>query len=139
MLRGLVLSGSTVAVLFTATLGASLPAQARPQPKLDRTKVPEPSRAADLKVPAWTTTKLSNGADLTVSPKRELPLVSVNINFLGGANQFENPEKLGVASLTAQMLSEGTTTKTGNQLADAQQLLGTQVRVNISGERSACW
>jgi zinc protease len=87
-----------------------------------------------LKVPGWTTTTLANGATLTVSPKRELPLVSVTINFLGGAIQHEDPTKLGVASFTAQMLSEGTTTRTGDQLAEAQQMLGTSIGTGIGAE-----
>jgi predicted Zn-dependent peptidase len=126
------LSRSTVLILTGAMLTASvLSAQGT---KLDRTRQPAPARTPTLKVPSWTTTTLSNGATLVVSRKPELPLVSVNINFLGGANQFESPDKLGVASFTAQMLTEGTTTRTGDQLSDAQQKLGTNIRVNIGDE-----
>ena len=126
------LSRSTVLILTGAMLTASvLSAQGT---KLDRTRQPAPARTPTLKVPSWTTTTLSNGAALVVSRKPELPLVSVNINFLGGANQFESPDKLGVASFTAQMLTEGTTTRTGDQLSDAQQKLGTNIRVNIGDE-----
>src|SRR5688500_6343397 len=114
------------ALLLSATLTASLVAQGT---KVDRTRTPAPTRTPTLKVPSWTTSSLSNGATLVVSRKPDLPLVSVNINFLGGANQFETPEKLGVATMTAQMLSEGTATRTGDQLADAQQKLGTSIRV----------
>lgn len=104
------------------------------RPALDRTKQPTPGPTSVLKVPAWTPTRLSNGAELVVSQKRDLPLVSVSINFLGGSNQFEDPQKLGVASFTSSMLSEGTTTKTGDQLADAQQLLGTRISTGIGDE-----
>jgi predicted Zn-dependent peptidase len=122
------------ALLLVATLAASLEAQGT---KLDRTKQPAPTRTPSLKVPAWTSTTLSNGATLVVSRKADLPLVSVNINFLGGSNQFETPDKLGVATMTAQMLSEGTATRTGDQLADAQQKLGTNIRVNIGDENGS--
>lgn len=134
MLRRSRLSSSLIAAAFAATLTASLDAQGT---KLDRTRVPAPTRTPALRVPTWTTTTLSNGATLVVSRKSDLPLVSVNINFLGGANQFETPDKLGVASFTAQMLSEGTTTRTGDQLAEAQQKLGTTVRVNIGDENGS--
>jgi zinc protease len=60
--------------------------------------------------------------------------VSVTIDFFGGTHQFENAQKLGVASFTASMLSEGTATRTGDQLADAQQLLGTRIGAGIGGE-----
>jgi zinc protease len=127
--------------LVALTLATPMTAQQRPAtpaaPKkmaLDRTQVPEPGRTPVLKVPDWTKTSLSNGAQLIVSQKRDLPLVSVTINFVGGTHQFETPQKLGVASFTAAMLSEGTTSRTGDQLADAQQLLGTRVFANIGGE-----
>lgn len=122
-------------VVAGAVLTASvLPAQGT---KLDRSSVPAPTRTPTLRVPSWTTTTLANGAQLVVSRKPELPLVSVNINFLGGRNQFETPDKLGLASLTAQMLSEGTATRTGDQLADAQQKLGTSIRVNVGDENGS--
>jgi zinc protease len=129
------LSRSTAVIFAGAMLTAAvLPAQGT---KVDRTKTPAPLKTPTLKVPSWTSTTLSNGAALVVSRKSDLPLVSVNINFLGGANQFDTPEKLGVASMTALMLSEGTTTRTGDQLADAQQKLGTSIRVNIGDENGS--
>lgn len=127
---------------FVLTLSAPLPlrSQAKPQSAtaaLDRSKQPEPGAAPTLIVPTWTKTALPNGAQLIVSPKRNLPLVSVTMNFLGGRAQFENAAKIGVAALTAQMMSEGTTTRTGDQLSEAQQLLGTSISVNIDVERGS--
>src|SRR5438093_4748039 len=121
-------------VLACAVLAAPLSAQAKAKVTLDRDKVPAAGKKPALHVPAWTRTTLANGAELIVSQKRDLPLVSVSISFIGGSNQFEDPAKLGVASLTAQMLNEGTSTRTGDQLADAQQLLGTRVGAAIGGE-----
>ena len=106
---------------------------AAPAP-LDRTVQPEAGKLPEMKVPAWTKTRLANGAELIVSVKRGLPLVSVSMDFVGGAAQFEDPAKLGTATLTAQMMSEGTASRTGDQLADAQQMLGTSVFVNIGRE-----
>ena len=129
---------SMAALLVATSLGAQQrptnTRQAAPKVALDRTKAPEPGKTPQLKVPAWTKSTLSNGAQLIVSPKRDLPLVTVNVNFLGGTNQFETPEKLGVGSFTAAMLSEGTAAHTGDQLADAQQLLGTRIASSIGGE-----
>jgi predicted Zn-dependent peptidase len=104
------------------------------RPAIDRTVQPTPGPTPVLTVPTWTRTRLTNGAELVVSQKRDLPLVSVSINFLGGSNQFEDPGKLGVASFTAAMLTEGTTSKTGDQLADAMQLLGTRISTGIGDE-----
>ncbi len=77
---------------------------------------------------------LPNGAELIVLQRRDLPLVTVAINFIGGTHQFEDPQKVGVGSFTAQMLSEGTVTRTGDQLANAQQLLGTEISAGVSAE-----
>jgi predicted Zn-dependent peptidase len=104
------------------------------QEKLDRTKVPPPGPSPVLKVPTWTKTQLSNGATLIVSERHGLPLISFNITFVGGSNQFEPADKRGVAALTSSMLTEGTTTKTGDQLSDALQLLGTNVGAGVSAE-----
>ena len=101
---------------------------------LDRTKVPAPGQTPVLRVPTWTKTQLANGATLIVSERHNLPLVSFSITFLGGANQFEPAGRRGVASLTASMLTEGTATRTGDQLSDALQLLGTFVGANVSAE-----
>jgi len=115
---------------------ANLAALAQQQP-LDRTKVPPPGPSPVLHVPTWTKTQLSNGAILIVSERHGLPLVSFTITFLGGANQFEPAAKRGVAAMTASMLTEGTTTKTGDQISDALQLLGTNVNTGIGGEEGS--
>ncbi|MDQ3950813.1 MAG: insulinase family protein [Gemmatimonadota bacterium] len=139
-LPALLLAGAMIAAP-AAPVGAQAKQQATKQPSarpqsvaLDRTKIPPAGKTPVLRVPAWTRTTLSNGAELIVSQKRDLPLVSVTINFIGGSNQFEDPAKLGVAALTAQMLSEGTKTRTGDELSDAQQLLGTNITANVGGE-----
>src|ERR1041385_5099155 len=108
------------------------------QQQLDRTKVPTPGPAPVLHVPAWTKTQLANGATLIVSERHNLPLVSFSITFVGGSNQFEPADRHGVASMTASMLSEGTTTKTGDQLSDALQLLGTGISAGVEIGRASC-
>lgn len=107
------------------------------QQKLDRTKVPPPGATPVLHVPAWTKTQLANGATLIVSERHSLPLVSFSITFIGGANQFEPVERRGVAAMTASMLTEGTKTRTGDQLSDALQLLGTNVFANVGAEEGS--
>jgi zinc protease len=123
-------------------LAAPLSAQARrttsaQRVALDRSKPPVPGPTPAVRVPTWTKSTLSNGAQLVVSQKKGLPLLSVGVNFVGGKYQFEPPSKRGVATLAAQMLSEGTTTRNGDQLADAQQMLGTQIAVAIGSESGA--
>ena len=107
------------------------------QKPLDRTKIPPPGPMPTLNVPKWTKTQLSNGATLIVSERHTLPLIAFNITFVGGANQFEPAGKHGVAAMTSAMLSEGTKTKTGDELSEALQLLGTNINGNVGAEEGA--
>jgi zinc protease len=107
------------------------------QQTLDRTKPPTPGATPVLNVPTWTKTELANGATLIVSERHSLPLVSFTITFVGGSNQFEQVARRGVAAMTASMLTEGTTTRTGDQISDALQLLGTSVNAGVGGEEGS--
>ena len=121
-------------VSIAALVAILLAFEASARQALDRTKVPAPGKTPDLRVPTWTKTTLANGADLVVSEKHDLPLVSFSITFLGGANQFEPADRTGLASITAAMMSEGTKSRDGEALSNALQLLGTSVSAAIGGE-----
>ena len=108
--------------------------EAQTQTALDRKTVPSVGKAPVLRIPTWTRSKLSNGAELIVSEKHDLPLVSFSITFLGGADQFDMPGRRGVASLVAAMLNEGTKTRDGEALSNALQLLGTGISAGIGNE-----
>ncbi len=118
-------------VALALAVVAPVTAQAQ---QLDRNVAPKPGKSPTLRVPTWTKVKLANGAELIVVEKHDLPLVAVNIDFVGGAANYEPADKLGLAQFTGQMLSEGTTTKTADQLSDAQQLLGTSISSSVSQE-----
>lgn len=124
-------------IFLAAVLAMSSLPNVQAQQALDRKKVPVPGKSPQLRVPAWTKTALNNGATLIVSEQHNLPLVAFSINFDGGANQYEPAHKRGLASLTATMLSEGTKTKTGDQLSDAMQLLGIGIGAGIQGEQGS--
>ena len=118
----------SIAVLLSLSLGLSA------QQAFDRKKPPAPGKPPVLRVPVWTKGTLANGADLIVSEKHDLPLVSFSITFLGGADQFELAGKQGTASLAAAMLSEGTKTRNAEALSNALQLLGTSISASVGGE-----
>ena len=116
---------------------ASKPAPAKPaqvRPDLDRTKIPPAGRTPVLHVPTWTRTTLANGAELVVSERHDLPLVSFSLTLIGGSAQHETGSRRGLASLLASMLSEGTTTRDGEALSNAMQLLGTTISAGIGPE-----
>lgn len=104
------------------------------QQSLDRSVIPMPGKPPALRVPAWTKSTLTNGAELIVSEKHDLPLVAFAITFQGGSYQAEGASRRGMASLTAAMMNEGTKTRDGEALSNALQLLGSSLNINIGGE-----
>jgi predicted Zn-dependent peptidase len=136
-LRRAAFGASVLGVSALTAVPAQQPKQTANAAAFDRSAVPAPSTAPELHVPAWTTMKLSNGAQLIVSPRRNLPLVSFEINFVGGSNQYEPATKPGVGEFAGAMLTEGTTTKSGDDISNALQLLGTGVRISVGGENGA--
>jgi zinc protease len=142
-MRRITLAGPAAAAICGAlaigTIGAvaAQPLGAQQKPgltSLDRTLIPAAGKTPELHVPSWTKSKLPNGAELVVSERHGLPLVSVQVNFIGGANQYEPADKTGLASFTAGMLSEGTATRTGDQISNELQALGTSIQVAVAGE-----
>jgi len=122
--------GRPLVILILALTGGVTLAQGT----LDRSKAPTPGPPPVLHVPAWTRSTLAIGAELVVSEKHDLPLVSFTITFSGGYNQADPVARRGLADMTAAMMSEGTKTRDGEALAAALQLLGTTVSVRIAGE-----
>src|ERR1700737_527267 len=94
-------------VTLAFALGIFVPrSEVSAQSKLDRNVAPKVGKSPTLRVPTWTKTKLSNGAQLVVVEKHDLPLVALTIDFVGGTTSFEPADKLGVGLFTASMLSE---------------------------------
>ena len=100
----------------------------------DRTVTPKPGPVPPLTVPKWTKSTLANGAGLIVIERKGLPLVDFGIWLMGGAEHVEPFEKPGVASFIGPMMLEGTKTKNGEQLAEAQQQLGIRLAIGIGGQ-----
>jgi len=135
IVRAIAARGSLGVALAAASF-TSLPAQQvkAKTAAFDRRAIPVPAKTPELRVPTWTKATLDNGAQLVVSEKHGLPLVSFQINWVGGANQYEPAGKTGLANFVAGMLTEGTTHRTGDQISNDLQLLGTSVGTFIGGE-----
>jgi zinc protease len=126
-----------IVVALAAAVPAFVGAQATKPMKsvaLDRSVIPTAGKTPELHVPSWSKLTLANGAQLVVSERHGLPLVYVSVNLIGGAAQFEPADKPGLASFVSSMMLEGTTTRTGDQLSEAMQSLGSNVSVFIQPE-----
>ncbi len=97
----------------------------------DRSVMPDSGPDPDINLPVIWKDKLDNGMGVYGIEQTELPLVNFTITIRGG--QFlQDPEKAGVASLTAQLMNEGTKSKTPLELEEAIDLLGARIRISAS-------
>src|SRR5712691_1969748 len=88
-----------------------------------RKDAPKPGTATALHLPVPDKFKLSNGLTVLYSGRPGLPLVAANLVLRAGsgANPVDRP---GLASMTARMLQQGTTTRSAPQIADRAADLG---------------
>ncbi len=70
--------------------------------------------------------RLDNGLRVLVAPTNGLPLVSARLNFNAGS-AHDPAGKPGVASMTANLLTQGTTTKSAPEIATAIEQLGANI------------
>ena len=88
-----------------------------------RKDAPKPGPAGALHLPVPEKFKLSNGLTVLYSERTGLPLVAANLVLHAGSgvNPVDRP---GLASMTARMLQQGTTTRSALQIADRAADLG---------------
>jgi zinc protease len=128
---------SAVALFAVAIHPGSAVAQQKKSssaPALNRTVTPTAGAAPELHVPGWSKATLADGAQLIVVERHALPLVSVNVNFVGGTAQYEPPDKTGVGGMVGPMMLEGTKTRTGDQISEATQALGSSISGGVGQE-----
>lgn len=99
----------------------------------DRTVEPPYGEKPSVVVPTVWESKLSNGMKVYGIQNNEVPLVNFNIVVKGG-QLLDDINKVGVANLTADMMTKGTATKTPEQLEEAIQQLGASLNVYATKE-----
>jgi len=71
---------------------------------------------------------LPNGMVLLFSEKRALPILTATMLIQAGAIQ-DPPDKPGVANLTAELITQGTTARTATQISEAIEFVGGSLSV----------
>ncbi|HVS17881.1 MAG TPA: pitrilysin family protein [Planctomycetota bacterium] len=104
------------------------PAQIAAEASFDRAQPPAAGPRPNFASPVLWTLDLGKGLRVTGTPLSELPLTSISIALPAG-RLAERPEQLGLSSLTAQMMDEGTTELDTLALADALEGLGAGLNV----------
>ena len=100
---------------------------------IDRTTEPPAGPEPEVKVPEVWNARLSNGIKVYGIQNKELPLAEISIIIDGGILQ-DNIDLPGVATLTANILPQGTKNKTPEDLEEETELLGSYINVRASRE-----
>lgn len=77
---------------------------------------PEPLAVTTLDFPPITETTLANGLDVVIVEMPELPVISLDLIFRGGAS-LVGDQSPAVASIAAGLLTRGTTTRSAQEIA----------------------
>jgi zinc protease len=110
------------AVLHVVPLGQLAAVEA----EVDRSVMPGPGREPTFTAPAIQTAELSNGMELYLVEKHDLPLVQVNLLVKSGWSA-DPADKPGTTALTADMLDEGTGSRDALEISDRSRELGAQL------------
>ncbi len=100
---------------------------------LDRASQPAPAVARDFKSPQLWHDTLANGVAVTGTRYTELPLVSVQLAVPGGHLRETIPQA-GLATLTAELLNEGTEALDTIAFSDRLDELGATLRVGADDD-----
>ena len=113
-----------------------------PQPKFttaeaqaDRSELPKVGDLPKLELPALNTFTLSNGLEVALAERHDVPTVQMALMFDSGyASDFGG--KVGTASFAMSMLREGTSSRTSQDIAEQLETLGTNLSTSASIDSS---
>ena len=113
--------------IFILTISVCLPAIGQ----LDRSKVPEPGPAPEIKIGKGESFELKNGLKVIVVENHKLPRVAFNLIL-----DFEailEGDKAGYASLAGDLLRTGTTSKSKSEIDESIDFIGATLNTSASG------
>lgn len=114
------------ALLLVAACGQTTPAgtaPALPASNAANDGLPAPGPARPVLIPDATERRLANGLRLIVVPRHASPLVTLELDVLAGS-EVDPPGQSGLASFTAELLTQGTRSRSAPQIAEAAESLG---------------
>jgi zinc protease len=115
----------------THLLGLALALAATAAPALAQKQAPPaPGEPAPFRVPETRHFTLSNGLEVTLVPYGEVPKASVQLITRMG-NVDEAAGQVWLADVMADLMEEGTTTRTAEQIAEATARIGGALSVSV--------
>ena len=115
-----------LAAIAALTLAGVIAAQT-----VDRTKPPETPPIPAYKMPPVFETKLANGLTVMLVEDARFPLVTMRLSFLAGS-KFDPKGIPGLSSNVAALLTEGTASRSAQQLAEDMTTIGGILHANSS-------
>ncbi|HUF11858.1 MAG TPA: pitrilysin family protein [Longimicrobiales bacterium] len=100
-----------------------------------RTTPPVAGPPPELSLPNPVRSTLANGLEVILVEQHELPVVDLRLVVRTGA-AADAPADAGRATLLADLLDEGTTTRTSLQIADELEFLGAELHTDASWDAS---
>ncbi len=119
-------SAASAVIAIGAFIAVAAVAGAQADSSFDRSKPPVATASKPLTFPHAQTRKLVNGVPIVILEDHTSPVVSV-VAVLDIPARLEPVGKTGLSTTLTAMLSEGTTTRTADQLADAFAEIGNRV------------
>ena len=102
---------------------------------LDRTAMPPAGEEPEFVAPVPVHRTLDNGLTVTMVEKKGVPIVSFALMVQAGAIS-DPPELPGLSSFIAQLLPEGTTTRSSQDIANAFEFIGARLSAETRKEVS---
>ncbi|PTT07415.1 M16 family metallopeptidase, partial [Caulobacter sp. HMWF025] len=105
-------------------------------PEAERQKIPAVAAPVAAVMPTPVEKTLANGLRVIVARSSDLPLITADLTVRGGASS--DPAGLaGTSSLTADLLTEGTTTRSAVDIARQTEALGANLAAGSGWEASS--
>jgi predicted Zn-dependent peptidase len=94
----------------------------------ERSRPPALPAPRDARLPPFTRFRLRNGLEVAAAEQHALPLVLARLTMRAGA-ATDPPQLAGRASLTAELVDEGTSTRSALDIASSLEMLGADLMV----------
>src|SRR5687768_12401462 len=101
-----------------------------------QTTPPAPAAPRDPKLPQPVEKTLANGLRVIVVPKHDIPLVAARLMVKAGA-AADPAGKDGLAALTATVLTQGTKTRSAQEIARGIEALGATLSADAAWDSSS--
>ena len=98
-------------------------------------QLPPVGELAALDFPTIEHTQLSNGIPIEYVQRAAVPLTQMALVFDAG-EAADTPDSRGLAALTMNLMDEGTTSLSSQQIAETEETLGADVSTSNSADRS---